>query len=148
MKRTHIIYALVVLGSTLVPGRLTAQTDTTGYTGPDTVVFTPDRGKVTLAHRKHAEQLECVVCHHDSRPEKPLESPRQKCGACHTDPVSEPMKTDRRNAMHDTAAREGLCYSCHNSEAEAGKPVPDRCSDCHRRERMQTGAAVPGRSRP
>ncbi|NJD18645.1 MAG: hypothetical protein FIA95_05090 [Gemmatimonadetes bacterium] len=125
------IAALILSGSALVPAALTAQTSTT--TGPDSVVFTR-RGTLVFRHAKHAEATECVTCHHASKPEKPLASEHQKCTDCHTDPPTPPMTTTLRNAMHDTEAREGLCFSCHNKEAEKGAQVPQRCRDCHARE--------------
>lgn len=126
--------ALVLLAGVAVPRHLAAQVQSTEPAGPDTVVFTPSRGTVTFTHKKHAELSECVSCHHESRPEKPLASPRQKCSGCHTNPATEPMKTSLRAAFHDTVAKEGTCYSCHNKEAAAGKTVPQACADCHKRE--------------
>lgn len=120
--------AALLVGAVLTPAILAAQEPKPA--GPDTVIFT-GRGTVTFLHAKHAEQAECSSCHHESRPEKPLESERQKCSACNTMPATEPMKTSLRNAFHDTGAREGTCYTCHKEAEAQGKKVPMRCSECH-----------------
>jgi hypothetical protein len=119
---------LVLLGGALAPAQVSAQTEEP--VGPDTVVFTR-RGTITFLHAKHAEQTECATCHHESRPERPLESPRQKCSDCHASPV-EPMKTSLRNAMHDTEAKEGVCFTCHKEQVAKGVAAPMRCSECHK----------------
>jgi hypothetical protein len=134
MELRRYTMAAVLLGGALLPGRLSAQVQVADTLGPDTVVYTPERGRVTFAHRKHGEKAECVACHHESKSEKPLESPRQKCSACHTEPATEPMKTSLKFAMHDSDNKTGTCFDCHNKEAEAGKEVPNRCADCHKRE--------------
>ena len=134
MKFLLLTFVPALLGAALLPASVSAQVQSVADTGPDTVVFTPERGKVVFTHGKHGKQAECKTCHHESKPEKPLESPRQKCGACHTLEPTEPVKTSLRNAMHDTENKEGICYDCHNKEAEAGKVMPDRCADCHKRE--------------
>ena len=127
-------FALLLLGGTLLPGRLSAQVQAGEDMGPDTVVFTPERGNVIFTHRKHADLAECEACHHESKAEKPLESPRQKCSTCHTNPPTAPMKTDRGMSMHDTDNEAGICFDCHLKEEEAGKKVPVRCSSCHKKE--------------
>lgn len=119
----------VLLGAALVPSQVAAQENK----GPDTVTFTPRRGTVTFTHGKHAAAMECVTCHHESKPEKPLASPQQKCGECHTTPVQEPMTTSLRAAFHDTANRKGLCFDCHTKETAAGKTAPTECDACHKR---------------
>jgi len=121
---------VVLVGGALIPGTLSAQEST----GPDTVVYTPRRGTVTFTHGKHAKAAECVSCHHESKPEKPLAAERQKCSECHTTPPVEPMVTSLRMAFHDTAKEEGTCFNCHKKEAAAGKTVPATCEDCHKRE--------------
>lgn len=130
----RLAIALVLVGGALLPGRLSAQVAVADTLGPDTVVFTPERGKVVFAHRKHGEMAECTACHHESKPEKPLEGPRQKCSACHTAEPVAPMKTTLEFAIHDTDNETGTCFDCHNKEAEAGKEVPSRCRSCHQRE--------------
>lgn len=134
MKLRLMTAALALVAALTVPGRASAQEQAAEPTGPDTVVFTAKRGPVTFTHGKHAKAAECVACHHESKAEKPLESKYQKCSACHTETPAAPMKTDAKNAMHNTVAKEGVCYSCHTKEAAAGKTVPSKCTDCHKRE--------------
>lgn len=135
MSKLRIAAFALALGTALVPARLAAQA--TELTGPDTVVFNTSRGTVTFLHAKHAEASECSSCHHESRPEKPLETERQKCRDCHTEEPVAPMATSLRNAMHDTEAREGTCFTCHKAEAAKGVTVPTRCADCHVRVQSQ-----------
>ena len=125
------VAALALLGSAVAPASLAAQA--TEPIGPDSVVYTA-RGRVVFRHAKHGEKFECASCHHESKAEKPLASPRQKCSDCHTDPPTPPMTSTLRNAMHDTEARTGTCFDCHNAEAVKGVEVPTRCADCHVRE--------------
>lgn len=132
LSRNLALAAALALGAAL-PGRLAAQT-TAEPAGPDTVVYTPERGKVTFTHAAHAKASECKSCHHESRPEKPLTEARQKCGACHTEPATDPMKTGLRAAFHNTVERSGTCFDCHKKQLEAGKTVPSACRDCHKRE--------------
>jgi len=124
----RLLPTAVALAMLLVPVHATAQSPASG---PDTVVSNSSRGTVTFLHRKHGEAAECTACHHESRSEKPLASEHQKCRDCHTEEPIEPMKTSLRNAMHDTEAREGTCFTCHKAEAQKGVTVPSRCADCH-----------------
>jgi len=120
----------VLFGGALIPGRASAQENQ----GPDSVVYTPRRGNVTFTHATHAQATECVTCHHASKDAKPLTSPQQKCGDCHTNPATEPVTTSLRNAFHITAEEKGLCFDCHTKEIAAGKKAPAVCDDCHKRE--------------
>ena len=130
----------VILGSALLAlqafcaSRVSAQVKPGEPQGPDTVVLENRRGKVTFTHRKHAQFGECSGCHHASKPEKPLASPRQKCSDCHTSPAAQPMKTSLRMAFHDTGTSSGTCLTCHNKAAETGKAAPLDCAECHKRD--------------
>jgi hypothetical protein len=119
-------------GCAVLPVQLVAQVAEAA--SPDTVVFAAPRGNVVFTHNKHATMADCVSCHHESRPEKPLESPYQKCIACHTTPPTEPVTTSRRNAFHDVVKKEGMCYDCHKAEAAKGTVLPSLllCADCHK----------------
>jgi cytochrome c553 len=131
LKLRHAVLAMVCVAAAALPGRLTAQQ---AETGPDTVVFTPERGAVTFTHGKHAKAAECVSCHHASKPEKPATKENEKCSACHSTPAVEPMKTTLRRAFHNSAEKTGVCFDCHNKEAAAGKTMPAKCDDCHKKE--------------
>jgi hypothetical protein len=63
----------------------------------------------------------CEVCHHGSKPEKPLKSAQEACTDCHTKPPTPPVKTGLQAAFHNLCA--GLCISCHKTENAEGKPV-------------------------
>jgi len=128
-----LAFVAVLAASALLPGKAAAQ-QAAEPVGPDTVVFTPSRGKVTFTHGKHSKAYACGTCHHESRAEKPLTSARQKCGDCHTAEAVAPMKTTLRFAMHNTVTREGTCLTCHKKEADAGKSAPVACADCHIRD--------------
>lgn len=129
MKLRLITLSLALLGGAFIPQQVNAQA---AATGPDTVVYAAKRGAVVFTHAKHAGLAECVACHHESKAEKPLESQYQKCGACHTEPATPPVKTSLRSSMHDTVNKTGTCYNCHAKEAAAGKAMPTKCADCHR----------------
>lgn len=130
MKRIAVPWIVLAL-FTLAPPAGAGPQSAPQDPGPETIVFPSQRGTVTLTHAKHAQLAECAVCHHESRPEMPLESPHQACRACHTEPPIPPVITGIRQAMHDTANRVGVCYSCHMEEAAAGNAVPTKCSECH-----------------
>lgn len=140
MTLRTLVLALALLGASRAPGRLAAQEPAAEAPSPDTVVFTPQRGKVTFTHKKHAELAECTSCHHESKPEKPLLTKHQACDACHTNPATEPVKTSLRMAYHNTAERTGICYDCHVKEAAQGKTLPIQCNDCHKRETAEEAA--------
>lgn len=91
-------------------------------------------GGVKFAHAVHENKTACETCHHASLPAKPLTSPHQQCGDCHTKPVSAPMKTSKRDAFHDALAKKGTCVDCHAKETAAGKVTPAKCVSCHKKE--------------
>jgi len=43
------------------------------------------------------------------------------------------MTTSIRDAYHDAAAKKGTCMDCHVAEAAAGKAVPVKCTECHKK---------------
>lgn len=111
---------------------LAAQQKATEPPGPDTVVYSPKLGTVTFTHAKHAKLSECNACHHESRTEQPSTKPHQACGDCHVAQPAGPVTTSRRDAFHNTMARTGICYDCHNKAAS--KTAPTACGDCHKRQ--------------
>jgi hypothetical protein len=43
------------------------------------------------------------------------------------------MTTSTRDAFHDQTAKAGMCVGCHVEGAAAGKAVPSKCADCHKK---------------
>jgi hypothetical protein len=117
-------------------GPLAAQTSSSGAeNAPDTVRLDGSRlGVVTFSHAAHAELSGCDACHHESRPEHPLQTRYQPCGDCHTDPVEAPMVTPLGEIFHTARAKSGICVDCHVEQEAAGVQVPTQCRDCHVRE--------------
>jgi hypothetical protein len=111
-----------------------------GAKQPDTIILTgAPTGGVKLNHKAHAvtHKIECVTCHHASKPEKPLKSKEQKCTDCHTKTATPPMKTTVKLAFHDAMAKKGTCVDCHLKEKAAGKTkVPVKCAECHKKENV------------
>lgn len=107
---------------------------------PDTVILKgAPSGGVKLDHKAHASKLkiDCVTCHHASKPEKPLKTKEQKCTDCHTKTATPPMKTTVKLAFHDAMAKKGTCVDCHVKEKAAGKTnVPIKCAECHKKENV------------
>jgi hypothetical protein len=83
-------------------------------------------GVVTFEHAKH--KLECVTCHHASRPERAATAAQQACRTCHTKPVQPGMKTVRQAAFHNPTATAGTCIDCHK---KSGGQAPTVCKQCH-----------------
>ena len=53
----------------------------------------PTMGAVTFSHSAHLRvAAKCEVCHHPSKPEKPLKSAQQACTDCHTRPPDSASK--------------------------------------------------------
>jgi len=89
-------------------------------------------GGVKFAHLKHADVAECVVCHHEARPEVPMPDQFASCHSCHTDVAEPPMLTNARDAFHDRRAKQGLCVDCHTTKVAEGMTTPARCAACHK----------------
>ncbi len=85
---------------------------------PATITLTPKvkaMGPVTFNHAKHSAE--------------------NKCDVCHLAATGGALKTAdaKPNAFHATGAKSGLCIDCHAKEAAAGKKVPAKCNDCHKK---------------
>ena len=103
-------------------------------TGPVTMKG-PSMGAVKFSHATHTHVAgKCEICHHASKPEKPLKSPQEACTDCHTKPPTLPVKTGIPAAFHNPAATAGLCITCHKTENSQGKAAPVKCADCHKKE--------------
>jgi len=87
------------------------------------------------AHQKAAAD-KCETCHHASKPEKALKAKEENCQDCHTKTVTAPMKTTAKLAFHDATYKKGTCVDCHLKQAAAGKKVPAKCTDCHKKENV------------
>jgi hypothetical protein len=120
---------------------LTAQEQGAQDQGPERIMLTgASLGGVDFAHKAHQDATDCSSCHHDSRPEKPLESEQQACTACHVKTPVAPMTTNIRDAFHDARGKAGTCVDCHVTEAAAGKTVPVKCTECHKKENVAPGS--------
>jgi hypothetical protein len=120
MKAVAIV---LVFGVFAVAG-LVAQTP------PDSVELKGSpMGAVKFNHKAHTDGgWSCEVCHHASKPEKPLGEVRyQACRDCHSKAIEKPMKT--KVAFHAVGAKSGICVDCHLAE----KKGPSKCSDCHKK---------------
>ncbi len=90
-------------------------------------------GAVRFPHSAHIRVAgRCEVCHHASKPEKPLKSAQQVCSECHTQPPTPPVSTSLQAAFHNPRATAGLCITCHKTENARGKAAPVKCADCHK----------------
>jgi len=103
---------------------------------PGSVVLkAPTMGAVRFQHSTHTRVAgKCEVCHHASKPEKPLKAPQEACLDCHTKPPTPPVKTGLPAAFHNPGATAGLCITCHKTQNAEGKATPVKCADCHKRE--------------
>ena len=94
-------------------------------------------GAVMFPHSVHTQVAgKCEVCHHASKPEKPLKAPQEASNDCHTKPPGRPVNTCLQAAFHNPSATSGLCISCHKTENTEGKTAPVKCADCHKKERV------------
>ena len=95
----------------------------------------PTMGAVRFPHSAHMRVAgKCEVCHHASKPEKPLKATTEACTDCHTRPPTPPVKTGLPAAFHNSSATAGLCITCHKTENAEGKAAPVKCADCHKKE--------------
>ncbi len=95
----------------------------------------PTMGKVVFPHAAHTRVAgKCEVCHHASKPEKPLKAAQQACTDCHTKPPTPPVRIGLEAAFHNPSATAGLCITCHKTENAEGKAAPVKCADCHKKE--------------
>jgi hypothetical protein len=95
----------------------------------------PTMGAVRFPHSAHTRVAgKCEVCHHASKPEKPLKAPQEACTDCHTKPPTPPVTIGLQKAFHNSTATTGLCITCHQTENSHGKAAPVQCADCHKKE--------------
>ena len=104
---------------------------------PDVVILKgAPMGGVRLAHKLHSEDrhINCGVCHHPSKAEKPQTIPQQACATCHLRSAVPPMKTKLQAAFHNPSASSGLCIDCHKQENAKERAAPLKCLQCHKKE--------------
>lgn len=132
MKRPRLLAMMVRLGLVvLANGILWSQQ---APTGPITLKG-PIMGAVSFPHSTHTHVAgKCEVCHHTSKPEKPLKSAQQPCTDCHTKPATPPVTVGLPMAFHNSAATAGLCITCHKTENAEGRAAPVKCADCHKKD--------------
>ncbi len=71
----------------------------TAPTAPITLKGAP-MGAVKFDHTSHLKVAgKCEVCHHASKPQKPLKAPQEACTGCHTNPATPPVTTKLQAAL-------------------------------------------------
>ena len=89
------------------------------------IEFENKTGKVTFAHKKHAELsiTQCTTCHHKYQPSDAVMKP---CHECHLHKSVDPPKA--KKAFH------ARCIGCHEYTVAGGQaagPIKQRCRLCH-----------------
>jgi Class III cytochrome C family len=134
-KPISIVAAALFSAWLVVPyGLIGAQTKP-----PDTVILKGSPlGGVKFDHKAHMERAEknCEVCHHPSKPEKPLASPQESCFDCHTKPPTAGVKVIRQGAFHNPTATAGTCIDCHKAQDAKGMKAPTKCMECHKKNNV------------
>ena len=103
---------------------LSVLTATGAFAAKDVVTFDVPQGKVTFAHKKHAETLkiDCLKCHHTW---KAGEASGKLCKECHK-AKAEGKTLESKEAYHNA------CRGCHDEAKKAKKPAgPTGCMQCH-----------------
>lgn len=123
---TSFVFFLLIMTSTIALAQSAPQ-------GPILLKGAP-MGAVKFDHTAHVKVAgKCDVCHHASKPEKPLKSPQEVCSDCHTKPPTPPVTTSLQAAFHNPAATAGLCIDCHKRQNASGKATPVKCAECHQK---------------
>jgi len=113
-----------LIGIGILAGFLLSLLMVTGIFAKDVVEFNPSFGKVTFAHKKHAETLkiDCLKCHHTW---KKGETSGKICKDCHK-AKAEGKAVAAKDAFHKD------CKGCHEEAKKANKPAgPTACTQCH-----------------
>lgn len=108
----------------IIAGFLLSIMIASGVFAKDVVEYTPSYGKVTFAHKKHAETLkiDCLKCHHTW---KKGETSGKLCKDCHKAKL-EGKAISAKDAYHKD------CKGCHEEAKKANKPAgPTGCTQCH-----------------
>jgi hypothetical protein len=131
-----VLFSVIALSQNAPTGANPAVKGPAPDAAPEIIILTGNpMGGVAFRHRLHTQirEIQCSVCHHESRPQKPATSPYQPCRTCHTQTVSPPMDTFTQAAFHTPDASAGLCISCHKKEdaEHKHKLAPVTCQECH-----------------
>jgi hypothetical protein len=106
----------------ILGGFLLAVLMATGAFAKDVVEYNPSYGKVTFAHKKHSEKIECTKCHHTW---KKGETTGTLCKECHK-AKAEGKTLSAKDAYHKD------CKGCHDEAKKSKKPAgPTECTKCH-----------------
>ena len=89
-----------------------------------TVTDFGDMEPVTFQHSRHAEDYDCVICHHPN-----ASGGGHRCGACHASEGNGPV-VSLEQAAH--GERIGRCWGCHLSQKARKK---FECDNCHKEVR-------------
>lgn len=132
MKRVIVIISIVFICMSGLTGVVQAQGKAPGIV----ILKGNPMGGVKFDHTAHGKLAgdKCETCHHAAKPEKTAKAAQEGCQGCHTKAVTAPMKTTTKLAFHDSAAKAGTCINCHATQAAAGKKVPLKCVECHKKE--------------
>jgi hypothetical protein len=129
VKATKLLVLGFLIGPLLCGGAL-AQT---APTAPIVLKGAPI-GAVKFDHTAHLKVAgKCEICHHSSKPQKPLKASQEACTDCHTNPAAQPVTTKLQAAFHNPTATTGLCIDCHKTQNNQGKAAPVKCADCHKK---------------
>ena len=129
MKVTKLLVLGFLIGL-LLCGSALAQT---APTAPILLRGAP-MGTVKFDHTAHLKVAgKCEICHHASKPEKPLKAQQEACADCHTNPATPPVTIKLQAAFHNPTATAGLCIGCHKTENNQGRAAPVKCADCHKK---------------
>lgn len=124
---------LILLGSPILLMLCGSALAQTAPTSPILLKGAP-MGAVKFDHTPHVKVAgKCEICHHVSKPEKPLKAPQQACTDCHTNPATPPVTTKLQAAFHNPTATAGLCIGCHKTQNSQGRAAPVKCADCHKK---------------
>ena len=117
-----IVFVIVCLVAVTLP--LYAQEDVMVLPGREPATL--QRPAVTFSHARHAEELECLRCHHDyDAMGNNTGGDGQSCADCHTPSGGE-------NPIPLTLAFHMQCKGCHQDlNTAGGKALPVMCGQCH-----------------
>jgi len=116
MEMKRLISIGIIVGFTL------AVLMVSGLFAKDVVEYNPSYGKVTFTHKKHAEKIDCMKCHHTW---KKGETSGKLCKDCHK-AKAEGKTLSVKDAYHKD------CKGCHDDAKKASKPTgPTVCTQCH-----------------